>query len=472
MTKPLWTSQEIATAIGGQAPAQWSVNGLAIDSRAIEKDDLFIALKGPSFDGNDFAAEALTKGAAGVLVDRNITGADASRVIRAPDCFAALQKLGAAGRARVGAKIVAVTGSVGKTGCKEALRQIFSDQAPSYASVGSFNNHWGVPLSLARMPRESRYGVFEIGMNHAGELGPLSRMVRPHIALITSIAPVHIGNFESLEGIAAAKAEIFEGLEDGGHAVINADNSFAALLTDRARNMGVKNIVGFGRQGADARLESFTLNAETSEVKATILGTPLTYQVGAPGEHWVMNSLAALLCAALAGADLQRAAQTLRQLELAPGRGVLQTITFDDGSFSLVDESYNASPIAVEMAIRVLGRRQPMPGGRRLLALADMKELGHRSREMHMALLKPIEEAGIDEVYCCGEAMKHLFDALPAEKRGAYAFTSADLAPLVAGGVRNNDIVTVKGSHSMAMEKVVQTLQSRAILQSKKASHG
>lgn len=457
----LWTAAEIAEATQGACSGTWNVTGLSIDSRTVKEGDLFIPLKGPNFDGHDYVADALAKGAAGALVDRALPGVTAEKLVKVADTFRALEMLGIAGRRRSAAKIIAVTGSVGKTGCKEALRQVLGAQAPTYANEGSFNNHWGVPLSLARMPRESRYGVFEVGMNHMGELGPLSKMVQPHIVLITTIAPVHIGNFESMDGIAAAKAEIFDGVGTDGHVVIDGDNAYADFLYARAKEKRIAHIHRFGKTvTADAQIISRALHADGSDVNARILGKGVSYHVAAAGEHWVKNSLAVLLCASLAGADLAQAAESLRSLQLAHGRGVTKDIAFAKGRFTLIDESYNASPVAVDMAIRVLAKKQPSGAGRRLLALADMRELGAQAQDLHMALVKTIPEAGIAKVFCCGEMTKHLFDALPVDMRGGYAFTSAELAPMVAAAMTDGDIITVKGSHSMMMEKVVAALEA------------
>lgn len=460
-TTPLWTSTAIATATNGMCSGNWDVTGVSIDSRAIQPGDLFIPLKGPNFDGHDYIAGALKQGAVGAISARAIDGVPADKLVMVDDSFTALEKLGVASRARSQATILAVTGSVGKTGCKEALRQILGAQAATYANVGSFNNHWGVPLSLARLSEQSRYGVFEIGMNHTGELGPLSRMVRPHIAIITTIAPVHIGNFTGLDGIASAKAEIFDGLAINGHAIIDGDNAYADFLTKAARAKNVAHIHRFGRSKGDAQLINAELQADGSKVEANILGTALTYYVGAPGEHWVKNSLAVLLAAKLAGANLQQAAETFANLQLAPGRGVVRQLSLPQGgTFTLIDESYNASPIAVDMAIRVLGKKQPGNGGQRILALADMRELGETARDAHLSLLEPIKNADIGKVFGCGEMMKHLYDTLPANLKGGYAFTSAELAPMVAKAIQAGDIITVKGSHSMMMEKVVAALNN------------
>ena len=463
----LWNSSDIATATKGQCTGAWSANAVAIDSRAVKTGDLFIALHGPNFDGHDFAANALNNGASGAIVSSVPTGVSADKCVVVEDTFRALHDLGQAGRTRSTAKIIAVTGSVGKTGCKEALRQVLTAQAPTYANEGSFNNHWGVPLSLSRMPQHSQYGIFELGMNHVGELGPLSLQVRPDIALITNIAPVHIGNFNSLDEIAGAKAEIFEGLSRSGHAVLNADNEYIEFLKQRAMNDGINAIATFGKNGTEARLEHCVLKSDTSEVTATLFGKKINYTIGAPGMHWVSNSLAVLLAAGLAGADVAKAAQSLGTLTLAQGRGTPQQITIANGSITLIDESYNASPVAVEMAIKVLANKQPK--GRRILVLGDMRELGEHSQSSHIALANPISDAGISQVFCCCEHMKHLFDALPGAIRGGYAFTSAELAPIVASTARDGDMITVKGSKSVGMQKVVDALLNLDVSKTKKA---
>ncbi|HVY12372.1 MAG TPA: UDP-N-acetylmuramoyl-tripeptide--D-alanyl-D-alanine ligase, partial [Alphaproteobacteria bacterium] len=439
----LWTSGDIAAATSGACKGTWTVNGVSIDSRTVKKGDLFVALKGPNFDAHDFVADALKKGAGGALVSHIPPRTPSEKLVLVNDTFKALEDLGRASRARSKAKVIAVTGSVGKTGCKEALRQVLSVQKASFASTGSYNNHWGVPLSLSQMPQATAYGIFELGMNHAGELGPLSKMARPHIALITGIAAVHLGHFASLEEIARAKAEIFEGLEADGTAVLNGDDAYYNVLKDCAVKTGVKNIARFGK-GADfeARLEEFSLNDESSTVHASILGKKLNYAIGAPGEHWVMNSLAVLLCAALAGADVQRAAESFKDLKLATGRGGTEHINFVGGAFTLIDESYNASPVAVEAAIRVLGRRKPEGDGRRILVLGDMKELGDQSQKLHEALAAPIQEAGIAKVYATGEHMRCLLEALPESLRGGWRATSSELAPQVAENIRHGDVVT------------------------------
>jgi len=463
---PLWHNADIAAATKGSTAGSWHASGLSIDSRTVQPGDLFIALQGPHFDGHHFVAAALAKGAVAALVHQPVAGIPAEQQLLVPDTFAALQALGEAGRARAQAKIIAITGSVGKTGCKEALARICADQAPSFATRGSFNNHWGVPLSLATLPAAAAYGVFELGMNHAGELTPLSQAVQPHIALITTIAPVHIGNFASLDEIAAAKAEIFAGVLPGGCAVLPADNAYAAYLAQRAGDYGIKNLYWFGTSPkadapkADAIAEKVVLHAGYSQFTARICGETIPVTLGVPGAHWVQNALAVLLTARLAGLNLAQAGQSLAQLSPAPGRGVRHSIALpqNQGSFTVIDESYNASPVAVEMAIQVLAH-QP---GRKILVLGDMREMGRFARDAHLALAETITAHKIDKVFCCGELMQHLYHALPAHIQAGTAPTSHALAPLVAAAIKPGDVITVKGSHSMQMEQVVQALQGLA----------
>ena len=365
MTAPLWTAKEAALATNGQAQGDWEAQGVSIDSRAVAAGDLFIALKGPSFDGHDFVADALGKGAAAAMVAKLPEGlaADAP-LLRVGDTLEALTALGQAARTRGQARFIGVTGSVGKTGTKEALKACLAAQGPTAASVASFNNHWGVPLSLARMAPDSAYGVFEVGMNHAGEISALTAILRPHVAIITTIAPVHLEFFDSVEGIADAKAEIFESMGADGTAVLNRDNAFYDHLAGKARAAGVGRIVGFGTAaGADLRLESCDLGELSSRVRAEVFGRHVDYELGLPGEHSVMNSLAVLGAIEAAGADLDRAMLELAKLAPLKGRGAREKVALPGGGqFELIDDSYNANPSSLRAAVRG-ARRQP--AGRR-----------------------------------------------------------------------------------------------------------
>lgn len=456
----LWTAAEVAAATGGRTAGSWSATGVSIDSRTAVPGDIFVALQGPNFDGHAFVASALEKGAAAALVSAVPPGvaADAPLLV-VEDTMVALADLGRVARLRTVARTIAVTGSVGKTGTKEALRHVLSQQGRTFATAGSLNNHWGVPLSLARLPADAQYAVFELGMNHAGELGPLSRQTKPDVALITTVEAAHLEFFASVEAIADAKAEIFEGMTPNGVAVLNRDNPHYGRLLAAARTTGLSRILGFGmHDDADARLVDFSLHATCSAVTAVIKGERIQYCLSLPGRHWVMNSLAVLLAARAAGADLATAARALSSLQPVKGRGVRTRIHLAQGAFTLVDESYNASPAAMTAAFEVLGKLDPGAGGRRIAVLGDMRELGARADQLHAGLAEPLRKAGVDTVHCCGAHMRALHERLPAALRGRWTETSADLASLVAGEVKGGDVVLVKGSAGSKMGLVVEAL--------------
>ncbi|HEX3500467.1 MAG TPA: UDP-N-acetylmuramoylalanyl-D-glutamyl-2,6-diaminopimelate--D-alanyl-D-alanine ligase [Stellaceae bacterium] len=460
----LWTASDLVAATGGTPSRDFAATGVSIDSRTITAGDLFIALQGPNFDGHAFVVDALAKGAAGALVAQVPAGlaADAPLLVVA-DTLEGLTALGHAARRRSHAKIVAVTGSVGKTGTKEALRLALASQGLTHASVGSFNNQWGVPLSLARMPREADFGVFELGMNHAGELAELSRLARPHVGLITTIEPAHLGFFASLEAIADAKAEIFDGIEPGGAAVLNRDNPFFARLAKAARRRGISRTIDFGEHAQAAiRLLDCRLGEAASAVTASVMGEVLDCTIALPGRHWVMNSLAVLGAVKAVGGDVGAAAATFAQLTGLPGRGRRHTIALQGGSFDLIDESYNASPAAVRAAIAVLGAADIALGGRRIAVLGDMRELGSESARLHAELVDPLVKAKIGLVYTVGDDMARLHAALPERMRGTHCATTAEMAPIIAAALLPGDVVTVKGSLSVRMAVIVKHLLAGA----------
>ena len=476
---PLWTDAQAGAATGGRNTAPWTANGVSIDSRSLAPRDLFIALQGPSFDGHDFIAKAFESGAAAALSHRHpVPGAPGAPdapdapgpLLLVEDTMAALRSLGAAARARSRARFIGVTGSVGKTSTKEALAHCLRAQAPTAASAASLNNHWGLPLSLSRLPHDAVYGVFELGMNHPGEIRDLTGLLRPDVALITNVEAVHIGHFDSLEQIADAKAEIFEGMSregaPGGTAVVNRDNPHFARLAEKARAAGVGRVIGFGRDAAaEARLIDCNLEATGSRVEAEILGARLSYRVGLPGSHWVANSLAVLATVAAAGADVTRAAAELASLEAVAGRGVRREIDLPEGRFTLIDDSYNANVISMRAAFEVLGKAAIGPatagsGGRRIAILGDMLELGARAREMHLALARPLQDAGIDLVLTCGPEMAALQDALPAALRGGHAADSSALAPIATAILAAGDVVLIKGSLGSRMKLLVEALSN------------
>ncbi|MEW6644033.1 MAG: UDP-N-acetylmuramoylalanyl-D-glutamyl-2,6-diaminopimelate--D-alanyl-D-alanine ligase [Pseudomonadota bacterium] len=464
--QPLWTIGEMADAMRAarSGPLPDAITGISIDSRTIKPGEAYFAIKGDVHDGHDFVAAALKNGAAVAVVADSRRGAfaDDAPLLVVPDVLDALGDLGVVGRARFAGKVIAVTGSVGKTSTKEALRHVLAAQGKTHASVASFNNHWGVPLTLARCPADAVYAVFEIGMNHAGEIEPLVKMVRPHVAVITTVEPVHLEFFAGVEAIADAKAEIFTGLEPGGVAVLNRDNGQFARLQKRAKTCGVSRIVSFGTdRKADARLLDVSLHAGCSAVHADILDHDITYKVGMPGRHMAMNSLAVLAAVTLAGADLVAAALALAELQPPAGRGARLTLGLPQGVATLIDESYNANPASMAAALDVLGQAPVGPRGRRIAVLGDMLELGQSSGDLHRGLAEPVAAAKADLVFCCGPLMRNLWDALPSTRRGGYAENSAALEGAVAAALRAGDAVMVKGSLGSKMKLIVTALEKR-----------
>jgi len=468
----LWTVEAMADAMGAQrqGPLPPTICGISIDSRTIAPGEAFFAIADRR-DGHDFVSAALAAGAGLAVVAAERCGQFAGDLplLAVPDVLAGLRELAAAARARTTAKVIGVTGSVGKTGTKEALRLALSKDGKTHASTASYNNHWGVPLSLARCPADARYAVLEMGMNHAGEIAPLTRLARPHIALITTIAPVHLEFFGSLARIADAKAEIFLGVEPGGAAVLNRDIAQFGQLKRRAEATGVARVVSFGEHAkADARLLKCALHPHCSTVVARVFDTELTYKIGAPGRHLVDNSLAVLATAVLAGADLALAALALAEFKAVAGRGAPIEIEVSGGQALVIDESYNANPASVAAALALLGQAEIGPRGRRIAVLGDMLELGPKGPALHRALLKPIIDNAVDLVFCCGPLMRELWQALPPSRRGFYAENSAALEPQVVAALRTGDVVMVKGSLGSRMGPIVKALQ-RAYPQARSA---
>jgi UDP-N-acetylmuramoyl-tripeptide--D-alanyl-D-alanine ligase len=466
MSAPLWTSKAMAEAMRAACRGALPdvVTGLSIDSRTILPGEAYFAIKGDVHDGHDFVDAALRAGAALAVVENAQAAkfAQHAPLLVVDDVLEGLRDLARAARARLDGQVIAVTGSVGKTSTKEALRHVLSAQGATHASVASFNNHWGVPLSLARCPADVRFAIFEIGMNHAGEIEPLVKMVRPHLALITTVEPVHLEFFSGIEAIADAKAEIFAGVEPGGTAVLNRDNSQFARLAGRAREGGISRIISFGAgEKADARLLDFSLHATCSAVHANILGHDVTYKLGVPGRHMATNSLAVLAASSLAGADLALAALSLSNLAPATGRGVRRTLELGNGEATLIDESYNANPASMAAALNVLGQADVGARGRRIAVLGDMLELGPAAPELHRGLAEAVKADRIDLVYCCGPLMRNLWDALSPAKRGFHAENSASLEPHVVAAIRAGDAIMIKGSLGSKMKTIVNALEKR-----------
>lgn len=464
----LWTAAEAATATGGRATTEWVATGVSIDTRTIQPGDIFVALKAAR-DGHDFVAQALEKGAAAALVTHLPDGvAEDAPLLIVDNVLEGLEALGIAARARTEARVVAITGSVGKTSTKEMLRAILSDQGRTHASVASYNNHWGVPLTLARMPADTDYAVIEIGMNHPGEIAPLARMARPHVAMITTVAAAHLEAFENIEGIAVEKASILDGLEYGGAAVLNNDCSTAAILQAKAHDVKRRDI-GFGEHGFDFKLKSVDLQRDTTVVQAEAHEAPLLFKIGAVGRHYAMNGLGALAAAEALGADLALAAQSLGRWSPYQGRGAREVIVLDPVephmALELIDDSYNANPTSMAAALAVLAAAEVthdigrVSKGRRIAFVGDMKELGDAGPAMHADLAALDAMEAIDVVHCIGPLMQHLHSALPAEKRGLWTETADQMAAHVPQRLDSGDVVLAKGSLSMKLAVIVDAIR-------------
>lgn len=455
MSDPLWTAGEVASATGGLADGDFTATGVTFDSREVQPGDLFVALQGVR-DGHEFVAGAFASGAAGAVVTQPVQGGP---FVLVPDTLKALEAMG--GQARDRAPQVrrgAVTGSVGKTSVTQAIRAGLDLAGPAHGSVKSFNNHIGVPLTLARMPQGVDRAVFEIGMNHAGEIGPLARMVQPHAVCVTTVGPVHIENFpDGEEGVARAKAEIFEGLGPGGVAVLNGDDHWFDLLKHAALERGARVAVFGAGDGGDAVLLDFRPDAEGADVRARIWGEEITYRLAQPGFHWGPNSLATLLMLDALDVPMPTALEALAAFRPLAGRGEARTVAIPGGAFLLIDESYNANPISMKAGFKSLGARADV-AGRRIVALTDMLELGEHSRALHAGLAETIIESKIDMVFTGGKAMQALDQALPPEKRGGWAEDAAALAPIVTAAVRPGDVVMVKGSNGSRASLVAKAL--------------
>jgi UDP-N-acetylmuramoyl-tripeptide--D-alanyl-D-alanine ligase len=466
MSAPLWSGDELVAALAARAdgPVPAAITGISIDTRTLEPGDAFFAITGEARNGHDFVAAALAKGAALAVVDEahaaQFAGQGALAIV--PDVLAAMERAGSARRAQLKGGVVAVTGSVGKTGTKDALRLVLSRQGKTHAPVASYNNHWGVPLTLCRTPRDVAYAVYEIGMNHPGEILPLARLVRPQVALITTIQPVHLAAFESLEGIAEEKAGVFWELEPGGTAIVNADIPQADLLEQIAKSGPAGRVIRFGESlDADVRLISCALRSDVSTVDAVVMGQPVTYRLGSPGKHIVLNSLAVLAAVKALGADLALAALALGELRPPVGRGAQQRLEGPGGPFTVVDESYNGNPASMRAAIENLGRIPVAGRGRRIAVLGDMLELGPTGPQLHKGLAEAILGNGVDAVFACGPLMRGLYDGLPSTLRGAYAAQASGLEPLVLDAIRAGDVVMVKGSLGSRMGPIVKALAAR-----------
>ncbi len=461
----LWTFDDLVRAAGGRGERSngAAITGLSIDTRTLAPGDLFVALKDQR-DGHAFVTKAFEAGAAAALVSEGYEAqSNDGPLIRVRDTLKGLEAVGRAARDRLAAdaRVIAVTGSAGKTGTKDMLRAALARCGSTHGADKSFNNHWGVPLTLARMPADTRFGVFEIGMNHAGEITPLVKMVRPHIAIVTTVEPVHLAQFPSVEAIAEAKAEIFTGLEPGGVAIINRDNGHFDLLRRHAEAAGAR-IVAFGQDArADVRPKVLELSSEGTVIELDIGGRHIRYRVAVPGIHIARNALAVAAAIDAAGADTAEALAVLATLPPPPGRGSRMELPFRDGRILLIDESYNANPASMKAALSVLGTvpRQDFP--RRIAALGDMLELGPEEKALHLGLKEAVDAAGTDLVFACGPNMAHLFSALAPARQGAWTPGSDELGERLFAALEPGDVVMIKGSNGSRMGPVAETLRKK-----------
>ena len=461
---PLWNGFNLITALGARAGGALpqAVFGVSIDTRTLHPGDLYFAIKGENSDGHDYVKAAFEAGAEAAVVDEahadELKGTGSLFVVR--DVLASLESLGRRARERTRAGIVAVTGSVGKTGTKEMLRLVLSEFGETHASAASYNNHWGVPLTLARMPAQSRFGVFEIGMNHAGEITPLVAMVRPHVAVVTTVAPVHLEAFESVDSIADAKAEIFSGLEPNGVAIIHRDIAQFERLRAAAKLTQASQVLSFGEdEKSDARLIAVKNDEDGCVVDAWILGIDLRYRIGAPGKHIALNSLAVLLAGRALGLDVAEIAAALIEFKPPAGRGARSEILTPEGVFTLIDESYNANPASMRAALGLLGAAEPGVEGRRIAVIGDMLELGPNGAKLHAELAADIAANQVDLVFGAGPLTQSLFEALDTGQRAKWATTSAEIRDALLSEVRAGEVVMVKGSNGSRMGPLVKALK-------------
>lgn len=461
---PLWRADDMIAAMNARpvngVPDR--VDGISIDSRTIKPGDAFFAVAGDNFDGHDYASAAARAGASVLVVSAGrlpALGRITVPMMVVGDVLEALRGLARAARFRSKAKIVAITGSAGKTTTKDALAHVLSQQGVTHASAASFNNHWGVPLTLARMPVDTRFGVFEIGMNHHNEITPLVAMVRPHVAVVTLIAAAHLGYFKDLDDIAKAKAEIFSGLVDGGTALINRDDKRFGILSDMATGYGVKNIFGYGNnKQAQIRLVSAKYLSDCSTVKINVDGTDVPAKIGIPGKHVALNMTGVVGAVALMGGDAVAAGAALADLDASPGRGVHHKLRVGDGTFSVIDESYNANPASMQAAMETMANMQVPDGGRRIAVLGDMLEMGTHAKRVHGALWSLMVKNHVDVVRLAGPEMKALAAKLTEHADCKHFEKTDDLMAALKYELRQGDIITVKSSNGVGFSRIVKML--------------
>jgi UDP-N-acetylmuramoyl-tripeptide--D-alanyl-D-alanine ligase len=457
----LWTAQDAVAAVGGKIFGDWQATGISIDSRTLAPGDLFVALSAAR-DGHDFVADALARGAAAAMVSRIPEGVDPARLLVVGDVMEGLRGLAAAGRARSRAKIIAVTGSVGKTTVKDMLRAALAPQGRTHAAQASFNNHWGVPITLACLPADADFAVIEIGMNKPGEIAPLARLARPDLAVVTTVAPAHLEAFGVIDGIAHEKAAIYEGLSPGGIALAHADIDTATILFDKARDMGAR-LVRFGAANmAEAQLLDVQIAETATVIRATIMGTEWLFKIAAPGRHYAMNALIAMTAAELVGADATQAAIALSGWTPYQGRGTRERLSLggrEDLAIEMIDDAFNANPASIAAALEMLAATEPMGRGRRIAVLGDMLELGPTGPALHAAIADHPAMARIALVHTVGPLMAHLHHALPGAIRGQHAETADDMAAALPQSLRAGDVVLLKGSKGIKVARVVDVLR-------------
>jgi len=464
----LWTSADAVAATGGHTTKEWRAQGVSIDTRSLQPGDMFVALTDVR-DGHDFVRQALEKGAAAAMVThRPDDVADDAPLLIVDDVLVALGYLGVAARARTNARIAAITGSVGKTSTKEMLRAVLERQGKCHAAEASYNNHWGVPLTLARMPADTDYAVIEIGMSNPGEITPLSKMARPHVVMVTTVAAAHLASFESLAGIAVDKASIMDGLEPGGVAVLNGDIETSHVLQDHAKALGVTQIL-FGQRGPDWVVKDVRITGDVTVINATAAEADYLFKLSVPGRHFAMNAVGVLAIAEALGADPIAASLDIAAWVPPAGRGTREVIVTDmanDGeSLELLDDAFNANPTSLAASLEVLAASEPSDNvgrivkGRRVAILGDMLELGVAEVEMHREMADNPHLKQLDLIHCAGPLMRHLWEALPEEKQGQWAATAAELVPRVSRLVDAGDVVLVKGSKGSKVSVIVDAIR-------------
>jgi len=463
MTSPLWTWTDLVAAGGGLADGAPTVplTGFSIDTRSLAPGDVFVALTDQR-DGHDFVTSAFKAGAAAAIVSREYARIPGDGpLLRVDDTLQALEAIGRAARARLlpEARVVAVTGSAGKTGTKEMLRAALARLGPVHASEKSYNNHWGVPLTLARMPADTRYAVFEIGMNHAGEIRPLTTMVRPHAAIVTTVEAVHLEHFPSVEAIADAKAEVFEGLVPGGAAIIKYDNPHRARLIEAARRTGgTPTTFGFD-PAADVAGEDLELTATGSKIVVRTKRAYLPVTLSIAGRHIAENALAVVAAIEAVGADTTRAVEVLATIAPPSGRGARVLLKVADGQALLIDESYNANPASMRAALMTLATVPRDQFARRVAVLGDMLELGAEAGALHRDLSAAVEDSGVDLIFACGPHMKGLYEAVSRPQKGGWSDKASDLEPVLRGALRPGDVIMIKASNGTRLGPVVEMLK-------------